>query len=301
MPIQFVSQLAQMRDTWMVIADVRKSESEAPDQGLELMELAAKSIDKFLNDVCSELDIRITPVEAQIPTDMQVASQMTKEYLTCSKLSDDCELPDSVKETLNKNRDLTHEKQQLVLFADDLLRTSDEPMAATAMHTALYEKIFVPSNQFPPFLQIMLIQEVCDEIFGYGPLSPFIRVFPEMEMLQDGSFRALKQVVGVKEIVPVDKPLQVEFDNDLHREEVLALFKLNCRSVTEDGFVEYTREDTWKMRIPKGIAEVIESKQTHMEKLGLLTIEKNETAPTMLQKIGDWFSTQFGRSRTPAE
>lgn len=214
----------------------------------------------------------------------------------------DRELPGSVKEPLKKNRDLlTHEKQQLVLFVEDLLRTSDEAVTATAIQDALCDKIFVQSNQFPPFLQLVLIQEVCDEIFGFGPLSPFIRVFPEMEMLQDGSFRALKQVVGVKDIVPVDQPLQVEFDNDLHREEVLALFKLNCRSHTEDGFVEYTQPDSWKIRIPKAIAEVIESKETRMEKAGLLTIQKDAPSPTILQKIGGWVSTQFGRSRTPTE
>lgn len=297
MPIQFVSQLAQMRDTWMVIAEARKSETETP-KSLELLEQGVTSIDQVLNNICSELDIRITPVEAPMPENLEIASQMTKETLTCSELSSDRELSDCAKNPLIEHRDaLTREKQQLVLFGENLLRTADEPMTAAALHAALLDKIFVPSNQFPPYLQMVLIQEVCDEIFGFGPLSPFIRIFPEMEMLEDGSFKALKQVVGVKDIVPVDKPLHVEFDDELHREEVLALFKLNRRSNTDD-FVEYTQPETWKVRIPKGIAEVIESKQTRMEKLGLLKILKDGPSQTILQKIGDWFSSQFGRSRT---
>lgn len=87
MPIQFVSQLAQMRDTWSVIAEAKRSETEAPTQCLALLELAVKSTDKVLNDTCSELDIRITPVEAPRLKSMELSSQMTKEYLTCSKLS----------------------------------------------------------------------------------------------------------------------------------------------------------------------------------------------------------------------
>lgn len=116
---------------------------------------------------------------------------------------------------------------------------SDE-VAAQVRKMAL-ENVYSDPAPLTKFEQGLMLEQVLDEIFGFGPLGPFLRdpvVENPIEMMPDYSWWSQ------------GRRLPIQFDNNHHRDDVLRKLKRQRGRTTDDGMsMEYIFSGR-KVRVP---------------------------------------------------
>lgn len=115
-----------------------------------------------------------------------------------------------------------------------------EEVAAQVRKMAL-ENVYSDPAPLTKFEQGLMLEQVLDEIFGFGPLGPFLRdpvVENPIEMMPDYSWWSQGQ------------KLPMRFDNNHHRDDVLRKLKRQRGRTTDDGMsMEYVFSGR-KVRVP---------------------------------------------------
>jgi len=89
------------------------------------------------------------------------------------------------------------------------------------------------------FEQGLLLEQILDEVFGFGPLTQYLRdteLANPIVMQEDGSFWA------------DDKRLEVHFDSKEHQSEILRRLE-KMPSIQGDGFIEYAMGGKRTLRV----------------------------------------------------
>ena len=90
--------------------------------------------------------------------------------------------------------------------------------------------------------QGILLENMLDELFGFGPLTPYIKdpeVENPIEMTLDGSFYAN------------GKRLDIRFDSIKHKLDIIARIQKMPQAGSEDIYIEYKVGDARRIRLPK--------------------------------------------------
>ncbi len=291
MTIQYLSQLTQLYDTLTFMWRFRKAESNLPPATLQDFRYALDDVKKIIDELCEELNVKPSHVRkyfADLPPDFGVPESLIGQSFECTVIEPDAELSDSFFKKLKQNRPQVISERKRLSSVIDGMRNPKKPLTSTEISLLFAEQIFKDSSQFSPLEKILLFQEVSDEIFSYGPLSPFIRSFQDLQITDTGAFTA------------GNRQLNIVFDNDLHRDETLATLKYALEVTTSDGTVKYSNPGSWTITAPSHIAIEIDKPKTRLEKLGfsekLIVVNSDQLSP--LQKAVDWITRRLANKLT---
>ena len=141
------------------------------------------------------------------------------------------------------------------------LRKRDKD-TGVARRNDVYGTVFsaLPKESLSPFERLILAQVSFDEIFGFGPIAPYLRIFGIVEMGADYRFHA------------DGHELDVSFDNEDHRSQILGLFKqYPIRETRANGNVAMLNETRCGLSVPPELVQKIEDSKTLFDrKVGVL-------------------------------
>lgn len=221
------------------------------DFDLELIKIQRKQLIKEKHITWSEI----------VPVIESKRIKGLKDWIESDKFQSTLELKIDRKKVKNKKILLIKRLEKII--------QQDGVMSEKLMNEAMIEiinNIFGDDGNLNPLEQAILFGDVTDDIFGYGPLGPFIRdktLSDLIEMQPDGSFFSTGKRVQVFEddentlllgigVIAIDQPVELlfEFDNEENRDNSLSLL-LNLNVEKQDNWVNYTDNVGNTFRLPQ--------------------------------------------------
>ncbi len=158
-------------------------------------------------------------------------------------------------------------KVPIVLFLENLVRRSGYSWQSKEKMRELTEESIKNAvsmgSALKPIEQGILIGDVLDELFGYGPLGLFIRdktLDHPIEMTEAGVFQANATQVELQHyllfglgLISPDDPVTLDlvFDDDQHKMEILARITGPLTKTEKADHVDYGFRDLVMFRLPK--------------------------------------------------
>jgi hypothetical protein len=214
---------------------------------------AMDSIDSLIDTICRDLKIPVTKVSEECENiEIEIFTMSFDLDPDVAKLLSFVAATSNQSKISKAKREYMKSLESLIIGLSPLSKNSRHPITQETL-----KLVFNTSSSLLPTDRIILLSQLFDELFGYGPLGPFRVAYGDIQLNLDGTFSA------------GDKSLNVQFDSQEHRKEILALFKIENKDIADDGFVEYGLSNSTKFRVPASVVPEIETSLTRFEKLGI--------------------------------
>lgn len=290
MTIQYLSQLTALFDSLSFMWQFRNAESNLSPAALRNFRKSLDAVEQHIEDICAEAKVsttRATKNFSDLDPSFGVPESLKGRSFNCIAVkNNDVELTDGLMTRLAPHQDLLKSEEKRILHLTDKMRDPKNPISSTVISTKIAEEVFKEDSELLPLEKVLLFQHVTDEVFSYGPLSPFLRSFSNLRMNEDGSYSAGNRI------------LKIKFHDDQHKEETLAMLKYAGAVTTRNGTVEYESPGCWKIIVPAHLADEIDKPQTRLEKLGwtegVIVVKNQQMSP--VQKAVDWLTQKLAKN-----
>lgn len=284
---QFLSQMIQVWHNHVLIVELHRRRKDLPDSVVQRWKQGVDAVDALIKDVCTAVNEPLISSPTMLKDlagwpNLKLHFPEMAEFTVEQRSTEvDHEIPESCWKENFRNEDALKQKKREIVSSIEKMMAPPKPSLSDKIGRRNAELVFSESEKHTPLEGIFLYQTIADELFGYGPISPYIRNFKIVEMTEDGSFTADGKVATI------------EFDSEQHRIETLGLLKLVPKEEV-DGTIEFQLSNGMvKFRIPSSQAKLTES-LTQIERLGWKTSEDFRKAIDK-EALKEWIFGMPGR------